>query len=247
MKTRQRLQQIDKMITQPYEHIWDCCCDHGLLGYLLLRRDAARTVHFVDVVEPLIAKVQSKLQRYFTNGFPQYAWQVHCTDVTKLQLSAAVLAKADSVHLVIIAGVGGDLLIELVEGLLKANPTQKMEFLLCPVLHNYKVRAALVGLRFGLINEHLVCENNRFYEILHVATDAEQPISLTGSVMWDLSRKEDQAYLERTISHYHRMVQNYNTSLALDKKDLFDHFCLIFMKMTIEWLFHALINDLWFN
>lgn len=208
VKTSQRLQQIDKMIAQPYEHIWDCCCDHGLLGYLLLRRDAARTVHFVDVVEPLIAEVQGKLQRYFTEGFPEHAWQVHCTDVSELQLSEARLANAASIHLVIIAGVGGDLLIELVEGLINANPTQKMEFLLCPVLHNYKVRAALVDMNFGLINEHLVCENNRFYEILHVAMGVEQPISLTGSVMWDLSREEDQTYLERTISHYQRKAQN---------------------------------------
>ena len=94
----------------------------------------------------------------------------------------------DSVHLIVIAGVGGELLIELVSGLLKANPTQKMEFLLCPVLHNYKVRAALIDMKFGLINEHLIGENNRFYEILHVSTGAEQPISLTGSVMWDLSQ-----------------------------------------------------------
>ena len=208
MKTSQRLQQIDKMIIQPYDHIWDCCCDHGLLGYLLLRRDAARTVHFVDVVEPLIMEVQAKLQRFFTVGFPEHAWQVHCTDVSQLQLSAAELNSGDSVHLIVIAGVGGELLIELVSGLLKANPTQKMEFLLCPVLHNYKVRAALIDMKLGLINEHLIGENNRFYEILHVSTGAEQPISLTGSVMWDLSREEDQMYLERTISHYQRMAQH---------------------------------------
>ena len=204
----QRLQQIDNMITQQYDHIWDCCCDHGLLGYLLLRRDATRTVHFVDVVEPLVAEVQAKLQRFFTVGFPEYAWQVHCTDVAKLQVSSAALAAPDSKHLMVIAGVGGDLLIELVRALVKANPEQNMEFLLCPVLHNYKVREALVKMGFGLINEHLVSENNRFYEIMHVAIGVEQPISLTGSLMWDLSRRDDQTYLVRTIDHYQRMSKN---------------------------------------
>lgn len=223
MKTSQRLQQIDKMITQSYDHIWDCCCDHGLLGYLLLRRDAARTVHFVDVVAPLIAEVKGKLERYFTDGFSEHAWQVHCTDVTQLQLSAAELDSAESVHLIVIAGVGGDLLIELVRGVLKVNPTQRMEFLLCPVLHNYKVRAALIDMKFGLINEHLIGENNRFYEILHVATGAEQPISLTGSVMWDLSREEDRTYLERTISHYQRMSQNSTREV---EKIIFDYTAL---------------------
>ena len=208
MKNSQRLQQIDSMITRQYDHIWDCCCDHGLLGYLLLRRDATRTVHFVDVVEPLIAEVEAKLQRFFTLGFPEHAWQVHCTDVTQLQVSSAALANANSKHLMVIAGVGGDLLIDLVSALVKANPGQNMEFLLCPVLHNYKVREALVDMQFGLINEHLVCENNRFYEVMHVSMGVEQPISLTGSLMWDLSREEDQAYLERTISHYQRKSKN---------------------------------------
>ena len=45
--------------SQHYDHIWDCCCDHGLLGRSLLSAYASRpqlsaTIHFVDVVRPLI-------------------------------------------------------------------------------------------------------------------------------------------------------------------------------------------------
>ncbi|SIT01869.1 tRNA (adenine(22)-N(1))-methyltransferase TrmK [Neptunomonas antarctica] len=224
MKTSQRLQQIDTMITQRYDHIWDCCCDHGLLGYRLLRREATRTVHFVDVVEPLIAEVRTKLQRFFTQGFPEHSWEVHCTDVAALQVSSAALGSPErsydsssesthenrckSSHLMVIAGVGGDLLIELVRGLLNANPDQNLEFLLCPVYHNYKVREALVDMGFGLLNENLMRENNHFYEIMHVSTDAREPISLAGSMMWDFSREDDREYLARTINHYQRMSKN---------------------------------------
>jgi tRNA (adenine22-N1)-methyltransferase len=220
VKTSQRLQKIDKMITQRYDHIWDCCCDHGLLGYRLLRREATRTVHFVDVVEPLIIEVRTKLQRFFTQGFPEHSWEVHCTDVAALQVSSAALASHHrsneglnestykSTHLMVIAGVGGDLLIELVRGLLNANPEQNLEFLLCPVYHNYKVREALVEMGFGLLNESLMRENNHFYEIMHVSTKASEPISLAGSVMWDFSREDDREYLARTINHYQRMSKN---------------------------------------
>lgn len=223
MKTSQRLQQIDEMITQRYDHIWDCCCDHGLLGYRLLRREATRTVHFVDVVEPLIIEVRTKLQRFFTQGFPEHSWEVHCTDVAELQVSSASLASNESTHLMVIAGVGGDLLIELVRGLLNANPQQNLEFLLCPVYHNYKVREALVDMQFGLINETLMRENNHFYEIMHVSTQAREPISLAGSVMWDFSREDDREYLARTINHYQRMAQNSTRDVAqilLDYKAL---------------------------
>lgn len=208
MKISQRLQKIDSMVMPRYEHIWDCCCDHGLLGFLLLQRNAAKTVHFVDVAEPLVTEVATKLQRFFPEEAKTNRWQTHVANVAKLQLSSAQNANEDSCHLVIIAGVGGDLLIELVAGLLVENPQQKMEFLLCPVLHTYKVRNALIEMGFYLIDECLVEENSRFYEVLHVSVNATQPISRVGSIMWDLSRRGDQAYLTRTLNHYQRMSQS---------------------------------------
>lgn len=208
MKVSRRLQQIDSMVVPRYEHIWDCCCDHGLLGFLLLQRNAAKTIHFVDVAEPLVTEVTTKLQRFFPEKAKDNSWQTHVADVAKLQLSSASNVNESSCHLMVIAGVGGDLLIELVAGLLVENPQQKMEFLLCPVLHTYKVRNALIEMGFSLIDECLVQENNRFYEVLHVSLHATQPISPVGSIMWDLSRTADQAYLTKTISHYQRVSQN---------------------------------------
>ena len=115
-------------------------------------------------------------------------------------------------NLIIIAGVGGDLLIELVDKMLQAHPQQQLEFLLCPVRHNYKVRQALAAMDLGLVNESLVHENKLFYEIIHVAshtaTHTLRPISPVGCMMWDLSRSDDRDYLNRTIEHYQRMLQN---------------------------------------
>ena len=219
MKISQRLQKIDSMVMPRYDHIWDCCCDHGLLGFLLLRREVAKTIHFVDVAEPLVAEVTTKLQRFFPEGAKTSCWQTHVADVAKLQLSSATNVNDGSCHLMIIAGVGGDLLIELVAGLLVENPQQKMEFLLCPVLHTYKVRNTLIEMGFSLIDECLVQENNRFYEVLHVSLHAAQPISPVGSIMWDLSRPDDQAYLTRTISHYQRVSQNVERDVQQILKD----------------------------
>jgi len=51
------------MVTSQYEHIWDCCCDHGLLGYALLSRLNAMNIpcniHFIDIVPPLMAELES--------------------------------------------------------------------------------------------------------------------------------------------------------------------------------------------
>ena len=46
-----RLSLLENMLVEPYRMVWDCCCDHGLLGMSLLKRSRASEVIFVDVLE----------------------------------------------------------------------------------------------------------------------------------------------------------------------------------------------------
>lgn len=195
------------MVTKHYDHIWDCCCDHGLLGQTLLQRSAANTVHFVDIVEPLMLDLQQRLEGI---PLPSHRWAVHCTDVADIPLST----EANHQELIIIAGVGGDLLIELVQSLLVKHPNHKLEFILCPVHHHYKVRQALIDLKLGLIDECLVHDNRRFYEVIHVSTTSTKNIASVGSLMWDFTRKEDNEYLKKTVQHYQRMNQKNDPSTS---------------------------------
>ena len=130
MKIGHRLQQIDQMITGQYDHIWDCCCDHGLLGMLLLQRHAAKNIHFVDILPQIVADLEMKLHTYFPPTPESCKWQVHSMDAAKLDLFAQPLR--DQKHLVIIAGVGGERVIELVDAISHQQANQNIEFLLCP-------------------------------------------------------------------------------------------------------------------
>ncbi len=190
------------MVRERYSHIWDCCCDHGFLGQLLLDGGRADCVHFVDVVPALMTKLETRLQQYYADQ----NWQVHCMDVADLPLEKH--AKNKQPQLIIIAGVGGDLLIELVSAIRQAHPHLPLEFLLCPVYHNYKVRQALAGLSLGMVSECLLKEKQHYYEIMHVAVNAGQPISLVGDSMWDFSDDMHMAYLQQTLDHYQRMASN---------------------------------------
>ncbi|MFB2661440.1 tRNA (adenine(22)-N(1))-methyltransferase [Shewanella mangrovisoli] len=253
MKISQRLQQINRMVDPGYDHIWDCCCDHGLLGMLLLQRNAAPKVHFVDCVSPLMQQLSLELARFFPEpsisntqnaeqqANPQSEWQVHCLDVAALPL--AQYGK-QAKHLVIIAGVGGELLVELVRSIVinqqskrdaqsgtdsdnhdLSQGTCQLEFILCPVHHNYHVRSALAELGLKLKDEYLLEENQRFYEILHLTqanacsktnisskTNQAVPLSATGSIMWQglNADKTNQAkrYLDQTIGHYQRIPEH---------------------------------------
>jgi tRNA (adenine22-N1)-methyltransferase len=184
------------MIKKPYEHIWDCCCDHGLLGMKLLQTHANSNVHFVDIVAPLISQLEAKLAQYFSSQEDISRWQTYCQNVSNIALK-----ESDS-QLIIIAGVGGDKTIDFVSSILKHKNAHNSEFLLCPIHHNYKVRQSLKAMGFGLINEVLVKENDRFYELIHVSLQSTIQLSLTGSKMWDLSRNNDAEYLTKTIQHY---------------------------------------------
>lgn len=203
MKLSHRLEQINQMVTDHYDQIWDCCCDHGFLGAALLQRGAADKFHFVDVVPTLTDALQVQLERFSDGPLKGRDWQVHCKDVAALRLP-----ESSGRQLIIIAGVGGDLTLEMVQAITRSHPDQALEFMLCPVRHHYQLRQGLIALGYGLLDESLVCENKRYYEIIHVSSNSDCVISPIGDRMWDLSRALDRDYLTRTIAHYERMGRN---------------------------------------
>lgn len=203
------------MVTAQYDHIWDCCCDHGLLGAALLARNAAPNIHFVDIVPELMRELENKLHQFYPqNAESNSQWQTHCMDVTALPLQ-----KFSGKHLVIIAGVGGDLMTELVRGIYQQNPVCDIDFLLCPVHHQFTLRQQLIQLNFSLKTEILIVENHRFYEILLVSTanNSSSKINPIGSLIWQSNTPEQAKiaadYLKKTLGHYKRVQLSRKTEV----------------------------------
>lgn len=194
------------MVTSDYTHIWDCCCDHGLLGASLLSRQAARNIHFVDIIPELMTNIENKLQQFYTNSPSD--WKTHCLDVAELPLK-----QYEGKHLIIIAGVGGDLMIRFINEIHHKHPDLSIGFLLCPVHHQFALRDKLIDLNFSLEHEILVEENRRFYEVIFVssASDEDKPISLVGKKIWQPGTVKQaevvEKYLDKTLNHYCRIQQ----------------------------------------
>lgn len=154
-------------------------------------------VHFVDVVPHLISQVQQRL-----NNQPLNNWAVHCID------AAAINLVENKNHLVIIAGVGGDLLIEMVAEIIgkhkDVKSSTRLDFILCPVRQLHKVRNGLNTLKLGLVSEQIVEDNNLFYEVIQVSNQATRTVSLVGESMWDTSNPRHLAYRNTMIAHYEK-------------------------------------------
>lgn len=207
IKLGKRLTSIEKMVSTDYDHIWDCCCDHGLLGFQLLENNKAKHIHFVDVVAPLLEEIESKLTRFYRG---ESQWYIHCDDVATLLLPHDKNQK----HLIIIAGIGGQLLISLLTKLLPLTAGLNVEFILSPVHHNYQLRTFLNKQSCGLIHEAIVEENKRFYELIHFDNHCGVVISKVGEKMWDFNNRQHQNYLTQTLQHYQRMAKNPNIDVS---------------------------------
>lgn len=214
MKLSRRLKQIESMVTAGYTHIWDCCCDHGLLGTALLSRRAAPYIHFVDIIPRLMNELENKLQ--LLPASPS-KWQIHCLDVAELPIE-----HHQGKHLVIIAGVGGDLMTQLVKAIYSRHSPANIDFLLCPVRHQFTLRQQLIQLDFSLKDEVLLEENQRFYEILLVSSptdtnDGLSKISPVGELIWQAHTAEQSKitmdYLHKTLNHLARMQRRSNADI----------------------------------
>ncbi len=210
MKLGTRLKQIEMLVSPDYQHIWDCCCDHGLLGGSLIDKQAAPHIHLVDIVPDLIEALTLKFQTLFPQK-DNCEWHSHCLDIANLPLK-----EHQGKHLIIIAGIGGDLMTELVTTIIKNNPELTLDFILCPVRKFHTLRQQLIELDMELKNEVITKENKRFYEILFVSTEkpVKQPVSRIGETIWQGNSPEEtliaKEYLQLTINHYQRMLQGSN-------------------------------------
>ncbi|OUL58750.1 tRNA (adenine(22)-N(1))-methyltransferase [Pseudoalteromonas ulvae] len=204
MKISKRIKCIEQHIQDHYQHIWDCCCDHGFLGGLLLETKRAPHIHFVDIVPSIMIQLERQLEQFFPLNTPSgTSWLVHCQDVASIDLQAF---KHDA-HLVVIAGVGGELTAHLVKHISHAHPEINLEFLLCPVNHSYKLRHTLINARLGLKSEFLIEENQRFYEVIHVSSRSATPISPVGDGLWQSNEAAQHHYLSKLLKHYKKSSQ----------------------------------------
>jgi tRNA (adenine22-N1)-methyltransferase len=125
-------------------------------------------------------------------------------------VEALALEQYEGKSIVIIAGVGGDLITQFVTAIHQSHSTTPIDFLLCSVYHQFTLRQQLIELDFSLKDEVLIEENRRFYEILLVSSptktdDKPAKVSSVGELIWQTNTDEQSNvathYLNKTLNH----------------------------------------------
>lgn len=191
---------------QSYQEIWDCCCDHGYLGIKILAQELCEQVYFVDQARHLIDDLQQRLKVY-----PADRYQAFTADAGQLQLAP------DKRPLIIIAGIGGELSIDIIHQILHNHQGHSLDFLFCPTTTQFDLREYLAEKPFELLHETMVTEKGRDYEIICARWNSPQPhpqpVSKTGE-HWDLNDAVHHRYLSKLIRHYQRRTLGENAREA---------------------------------
>jgi len=123
-------------------------------------------------------------------------------------------------HLVIIAGIGANLMSQFINDIHQKYPDMNIDFLLCPVNQQFALREKLIALKFSLKNEVLVKDNCRYYEVILVSStsDTQKEISPVGHNIWQSVSAEQASvvkqYLDKTLKHYKRVQQGSTVDIA---------------------------------
>lgn len=223
MNLSPRLNQLKALITKPYDNIWDGCCDHGLLGQSLLAAYPTSTIHFVDINASIIQALTQKLKLS-----THHNWLCHIDDVSNIPMPQS------QTNLIILAGIGGQLMLQILEKLLNKirqdNLENHVEFLLAPIHHQYQLREFLRTQNVSALKEKLVQDNKRFYEILHLSLNGNSLISHIGNELWKNPSDVHHAYLKRLIEHYERLNKNNPT----DAKKILDQYRQLAISIGLE-------------
>jgi tRNA (adenine22-N1)-methyltransferase len=203
MKTRlgKRLKALFDAIPPGYDTVWDLCCDHGRLGLALLESQRTGTVHFIDQVASIMDDLQVRLERYGATGY-----QVQTIAAERLALPP------DERALLVLAGVGDEVTLAIVNALSAQNPDCPPDWLISPANSLFQVRRGLQQQEFGLLEEGVVFENGRGYEWMRVCQDRHRaPIAVSNPAsFWNAQLPEHRAHLQKLVRHARQQQHNPN-------------------------------------
>jgi len=215
-----RLHHIFEWVQQEpaYNDIWDLCCDHGRLGLHLHQRNDGGCIYLVDRIPSIIEALKSKYT-ILCDGKLFFCLQ----DAGAIQLTSA------SRQLIVIAGLGGENIVEILNGIgtrlhheqpSPINQSRIVDLILSPNSHTFALRRFLARSPFELIKEAFVEDKGHYHEHIFLRLTHNTPTrhSDVGEEIWQPFTATKRRYIERLIAHYAHVLAFKHNPLAEDAK-----------------------------
>ena len=172
---------------------YDLCCDHGYLGKAVYEANLANELVFNDQVPQIIDKLKDSLSAYIT--IP-----------VKFEVKSCTKIKFSNNSTISILGVGCNTIFKLLE-----NLNGKHNLIISSHTRPLLLRRKLQDLKYKLIDEALIKENGKFYEILKLSTYETGLVPQIGNFALDEDYKE---YLAKLSKYYQNKVTHENNSIS---------------------------------
>lgn len=144
-----RLKEIAKLLA-PYTKIADCGCDHG---YLLIESFKLSPNYKFVAIDNKIGPLNTCKENLKNN--PNF-------NNIRFSLSSGIKDIDNDTEVVVLAGMGGMLIIDI----LKDDLKNVKRIITCANRDNANVRKYIYTLGYKITNERIVYENNKYYQII---------------------------------------------------------------------------------
>ena len=207
MAISKRLLEIAKYI-KGYETLADIACDHGYLGIYAAINFNLKEVLLTDINEMPLASAKENVAKRELNS------------VIKTKLGDGLAPLDKDYDVITIAGIGGVLLVQILENDLdKAKRAKRL--VLCSNTDTDLVRKYLVENGFMIEREEMI-HDYKYYEII-VAKYIGQVVKYTdleikyGPVLLKEKSKEFREYYERQLKLYSGQVDKINDLVSKER------------------------------
>ena len=202
-----RICEIAKLI-KPYKIIADVGCDHGyLIIESFLNSDVSKAIAIDNKIGPLNS-AKKNLEKYNFN--------------VRFSLSSGVNDIDDDTEVVVISGMGGLLISKIISDDLTNNKKlyNVKRLILQANRNNFELRKFLMESNYQIIDEKIVYEDDKYYEII-VCERVNEKIIYTFEELYFgpiLLKRKDDIFISRINSEISKLKKLNSDSLEVKEK-----------------------------
>lgn len=212
-----------------YRSIADIGTDHAYIPIYLYQTGKIDYALACDINKGPLNRAANNIKNY------------KCDKHIKILLSDGLQKIDCHVDTIIIAGMGGQLIIDILKNNLKKVNDLK-QLVLQPQLDIYKVRKFIHSIGFKIENEDMILEENQFYNIISAVSGNEiytkEEYYKFGKILIDKKSNILKDYINLKLKNYYLIIRNLdaiNNNASNDKKQVLMEEIKI-SKEVLKWL-----------